>query len=146
MKLLYTSASPPELLFNLCAAAVASLTLLLSKYFIRFRDIPKSEVITTNIISSTRLAGLELGGYLFLASTFQIYGLSYTTAGHSAFIVQLATVFAPLQQAVVSRKLPSLVSGVSCLLAFIGVLLLTSSANLAESSTNTAKVFKIDLC
>ena len=44
----------------------------------------------------TARAGAELGGYLFLASTLQVFGMRYTSATRGAFLVQLTTVFTPL--------------------------------------------------
>ena len=129
MKYMYASSSPPELLFNLVAAGVAAVTLSLVSYM-KSNLKNKSEIKkmssvnqpgSRHAINPARLAGTELGGYLFVASTFQIFGLGLTTATHSAFIIQLATVFAPLLEAIVNQVWPSRKSLISCALAFIGV-------------------------
>ena len=55
----------------------------------------------------TTLAGFELGSYLFVGSTIQIFGIQYTTAGRAAFIVQLTTVIVPLLEAALTRTAPA---------------------------------------
>jgi drug/metabolite transporter (DMT)-like permease len=144
MKYLYIAASPPQLLFNLAAAAFSSVALIIASSASQFKKSVEITAISSNVkrgelnhkfqFSPARLAGLELGGYLFIASTFQIFGLGLTTAGHSAFIIQLATVFAPLLQALVYRKMPSMKSFISCVIAFFGVVLLTSASGSGSNS------------
>ena len=143
MKFLYDAASPPKLLFNFCAASASATFLVLSSAFFRQRGAysePATTIVDGTRLSPERLAGLELGAYLFIASVFQIYGLGLTTVGHSAFIIQLATVFAPLLQAAIYRTAPSYNSIVSTILAFCGVLMLTSSGLAATTSTMRASV------
>ena len=143
MKFLYAAASPPKLLFNFCAAIASTAFLVLSSALFNQRG-AYSELASTIVggrrLSPERLAGLELGAYLFIASVFQIYGLGLTTVGHSAFIIQLATVFAPLLQAAIYRTAPSYASIASTVLAFCGVLLLTSSELAATALTMRASV------
>ena len=144
MKYLFTAASPPELLFNLFAAAASAASLVLSSAYFHQRgtlSVPTEKILDKRLFSPERLAGLELGAYLSIASVFQIYGLGLTTVGHSAFIIQLATVFAPLLQAAMYRLVPSFASIASTLVAFCGVLLLTtSSGSAATASTIRAGV------
>ena len=144
MKYLFTAASPPELLFNLFAAAASAASLVLSSAYFHQRgtlSVPTEKILDKRRFSPERLAGLELGAYLSIASVFQIYGLGLTTVGHSAFIIQLATVFAPLLQAAMYRLVPSFASIASTVVAFCGVLLLTtSSGSAATASTIRAGV------
>ncbi len=78
---------------------------------------------------SALLAGFELGAYLFLGSTVQIFGMRYTTVGRAAFIVQLTTVIVPLLEGLIYRRLPPRDTLAACALAFAGVsVLVTSSA------------------
>jgi hypothetical protein len=142
MKFLYDAASPPKLLFNFCAASASATFLVLSSAFFRQRAYsePANMIVYRTRLSPERLAGLELGAYLFIASVFQIYGLGLTTVGHSAFIIQLATVFAPLLQAAIYRTALSYASIASTMLAFCGVLMLTSSGLAATTSTMRASV------
>jgi hypothetical protein len=130
MKYLYITSSPPELLFNLVAAGFSSAALTAACNVKMITGIQKIHEPTQDrkhifSFSPARLAGLELGAYLVLASTFQLFGLGLTSTSHSAFIIQLATVFAPLFQAIANRALPSIISCISCTLAFIGVVFLT---------------------
>jgi drug/metabolite transporter (DMT)-like permease len=56
-------------------------------------------------------AGCELGGWLFLGSSLQIYGLQLISASRAAFLVQTTTIMVPLIESVLNkRKLPTNVS------------------------------------
>jgi drug/metabolite transporter (DMT)-like permease len=73
-----------------------------------------AEGSTTATGSSSALlirAGCELGGWLFLGSSLQIYGLQLISASRAAFLVQTTTIMVPLIESVLNkRKLPTNVS------------------------------------
>ena len=113
--------------------AVASLVLSLSQG--RGARAGKSETTlassTTRVDTSDRsalLAGLELGAYLFLGSSFQIFGMRTTSASRGAFIVQLSTVMTPLLDAFLCGNRPTVTEIGGCLLAFCGVVLLVGDS------------------
>jgi drug/metabolite transporter (DMT)-like permease len=133
---LYTlESAPPELAFNCLVAGASSAALYtvpnLLSYFIKANSSTLVDTSSTSTPSSSssaiRFAGLELGGYLFFAGTLQIFASRLTAVGRVAFITQLTTVFAPLLQAIKTRTAPSAASFASCVMAFVGVILLTST-------------------
>lgn len=139
--------SPPELLFNVFAAAVSASTLTTtSLIFKNSRSQSKSDSTENNFV---QFAGFELGGYLFFASTLQIFALHYTSISRVAFLTQLTTVFAPLLSAITLRRFPSSNSLISCGLAFIGVLLLSFSNGVsslqASMLSTSSKMFVGDI-
>lgn len=146
VKSLYAlEAPPPELAFNWLNYIVSSSTLAaLSLAMPSSASSVESNLADSNdddddaaggdaaaaLDRAALFAGLELGGYLFLGSTVQIFGMRYTTAGRAAFIVQLTTVIVPLLDALVSRRLPNRWVLAGCALAFSGVsVLLTDGAS-----------------
>eukprot|EP00965_Chrysotila_dentata_P262821 6214681-Pleurochrysis_carterae.AAC.9 len=91
-----------------------------------FSVLPTSLAFMDSALPGLR-QGAELGGYLFIGSLVQIFGMRYTTASRGAFIVQLTTVMVPLLDALISRKMPRLLVIGACVLAFGGVALLVST-------------------
>lgn len=73
-------------------------------------------------------AGLELGAYLFLGSSFQIFGMRTTSASRGAFIVQLTTVVTPLLDSLLLGNKPTPTELGGCLLALCGVALLVGES------------------
>ena len=151
IKSLYSlEAPPPELLFNWMNYVVSAATLVVVSLVRAQVGTPSNPSVSlagddssstgasgasggadgSDVSDSPRsamLAGAELGGYLFLGSTMQIFGLRYTSAGRAAFLVQLTTVIVPLLDALlVTKQLPRPRVLGACLLAFSGVLLLTA--------------------
>lgn len=70
------------------------------------------------------LAALLIGGLIFVAYTFGITTLSYTTASKSGFLVAMSVLFVPIFQVVIHRKISSPWVGVSVLLSIIGLYLI----------------------
>ena len=157
IKLLYSlEAPPPELLFNWMNYVVSAATLVVVSLVRAQVGTPSNPSVSlagddssstgasgasggadgSDVSDSPRsamLAGAELGGYLFLGSTMQIFGLRYTSAGRAAFLVQLTTVIVPLLDALlVTKQLPRPRVLGACLLAFSGVLLLTAGGGGGE--------------
>ena len=75
--------APPELLFNVFVAAASSMTLNAVPFVVSSFQTSNERPaeITPTGISPVRWAGLELGGYLFLAGTIQIFATRFTTIG-----------------------------------------------------------------
>jgi len=157
IKSLYSlEAPPPELLFNWMNYVVSAATLVVVSLVRAQLEAPSNPSASlagdssssasasgasdgadgSDVSDSPRsamLAGAELGGYLFLGSTMQIFGLRYTSAGRAAFLVQLTTVIVPLLDALlVTKQLPRPRVLGACLLAFSGVLLLTAGGGGGE--------------
>ena len=72
-------------------------------------------------------AGFDLGGWLFIGSTLQIYGLQFTTASKAAFLVQTTTVIVPIIESIVKQTF--LNPEVSYLYFFLILLFLTVTLN-----------------
>jgi hypothetical protein len=77
---------PPELAFGLLQYVISSSVLSFALFAAQPQEppAPSSQKPTANAAA----AGLELGGYLFVAALLQIFGLGMTTATRGAFIVQ----------------------------------------------------------
>jgi hypothetical protein len=52
-------------------------------------------------------AGMELGLWKFLGVTANMYGLSQTSAGHGAFLIQLTTLLVPAAQGMAGVAIPT---------------------------------------
>ena len=99
IKSLYAlDAPPPEVSFTFANYVVSALAV--SAASLAFgrpaADSPADASAAAPPAGLTARAGAELGGYLFLASTLQVFGMRYTSATRGAFLVQLTTVFTPL--------------------------------------------------
>lgn len=71
-------------------------------------------------------AGAELGAWLFVGSSLQLYGLQFTSAAKAPFLVQLTTIFVPVIESILlGRRLGSL-TWIACLLGLVGVGVLSS--------------------
>ena len=70
------------------------------------------------------IAGLELGGYLFLGNALQVVGLQTVPADRAAFLVQLTTIIVPVLAATFAKDIRSISAKtwVACLIAFAGVI------------------------
>ncbi len=77
------------------------------------------------IDKDTLIYGTVLGIFLFLSYAFQTVGINYTTASKSAFITGFNVVLVPIFTAVMLKKLPSLMTMFSVLLAFFGLALIS---------------------
>ncbi|MDE1178391.1 MAG: DMT family transporter [Edaphobacter sp.] len=118
-------ASP--LLFNMLRMSIAALALIV----INHRSL-------RNLNRNTLLSGLVVGIFLAAGYQFQTAGLARTTAAKSAFITGLVVVFVPLLTAIpairpASAHAPRWTALLGALLAFCGLLLLTTPAGTAWS-------------
>jgi len=123
-----TDASP--LLFNMLRMTIAAIALIVLNHR-SLRQVNRKAL----------LSGLIVGIFLAAGYQFQTAGLAQTTAAKSAFITGLVVVFVPLLTAFpalrpASSHAPRWPSAVGALLAFAGLLLLTT-----PSGTNWANLF-----
>jgi len=149
IKSLYSlDAPPPELLYNVINYVVSATGLVavsLARRPLAGSSLPPRSTTAKELADTDEqpeeptalLAGAELGAYLFLGSTLQIFGLRYTSAGRAAFIVQLTTVMVPILDGWLAGRLPEARSLGACVLAFAGVLLLTSGDSTAMGALAT---------
>lgn len=113
-------ASP--LLFNMLRMTLAAMALIV----VNHRSLRR-------INRSALLSGLVVGIFLAAGYQFQTAGLARTTAAKSAFITGLVVVFVPILTAIpairpASAHAPRWTSALGALLAFSGLLLLTTPA------------------
>ncbi|EIW00649.1 DMT family transporter [Thermoanaerobacter siderophilus] len=84
-----------------------------------------------NIDNKTLAAASIIGTMLFLGYAFQTMGLKYTTASKSGFITGFSVVLVPILEAVLLKRKPSKPAILGILLAFIGLILLTTNIDLS---------------
>ena len=120
---------PPELLFTLINYLVSSTAVAAAATVVHRRDLSPSAPRPPRPGSRGALlaGGCELGGYLFLGSCFQLFGLRTVPASRAAFLIQLTTVFTPLVDGLLQRRAPSRAESLGCLLALCGVAMLVLS-------------------
>lgn len=78
----------------------------------------------------TLQAGAIIGSVLFAGYAFQTVGLQYTTASNAGFITGLAVVLVPLVSALLTKKLPELITIIGVTSATLGLGLLSLGNNL----------------
>ena len=138
VRYLYAIEPPvPGFVFSLSYYAVASITTLFLVVLQgqRARKTDISTDIVTNINNAEEntgdenskpipiKAGLELGGYLFVANCLQVIGLKTVPSDRAGFLVQLTTVMVPVAEALFAGDLLAIPTRTwfSCLLAFAGI-------------------------
>jgi len=90
----------------------------------------------TNLIYKKNLKpGIILGIVLFIGSSFQQFGVVYTTAGNAGFITGLYVILVPIIGLIFSRK-TGLGTWIGAFLAVIGMYLLSSSDNMSMNFGN----------
>ena len=93
-----------------------------------------------NIINPSHLiAGTELGFWKTLGTTANLYGLSFTSANHAAFLIQLTTLIVPSVQGLMGVPVPQRI-WTSIALALCGIFLFTQDMAASSdvlSATNT---------
>ncbi|HEY2038616.1 MAG TPA: DMT family transporter [Edaphobacter sp.] len=123
-------ASP--LLFNLLRMTLAAIALVIVNY----RHL-------RHLTRQAFAAGAIVGLFLAAGYQFQTSGLAHTTAAKSAFITGLVVVFVPLLTAIpglrpVSTPAPGISTLLGALLAFAGLLLLTTPSGTSWSTLFTS--------
>lgn len=110
---LYIDAIPVfHLMFGRYAIAFLVITIFQSKHI---KKIEKKDI----------MPGIILGVLTFLAFTFAIASLSYTSASKSGFFVAMSVLFVPIVSAILKRKLPNIWINASVLMAIIGLLMIS---------------------
>ncbi|CAM9089866.1 unnamed protein product [Scytosiphon promiscuus] len=130
--------SPPGLLFNFACYAVSVLTFAAVAGLNSARtrrtasaaggagseveaeeSLPQEEKTVLDRYATR--AGAELGLWLFLGGTVQVWGLELTSASRAGFLVQLTTVFVPVLEAFLGRRKLKPQVWFACALATVGV-------------------------
>ncbi|CAM9817987.1 unnamed protein product, partial [Hapterophycus canaliculatus] len=129
--------SPPGLLFNFACYAVSVLTFAAVAGLNNARtrrtaaaggagvireaeeELPPKEKALLDRYATR--AGAELGLWLFLGGTVQVWGLELTTASRAGFLVQLTTVIVPVLEAFLGRRKLKPQVWFACALATVGV-------------------------
>ena len=125
-------ASYPVAKAALCDAPV--LVLIFYRFFITavvMSAIAWQELVTTS--GGERMRGLLLGAILFAIFLAETHGVALTTATNTALLISLCTVFTPLLDYGLSRRLPpaGVLSG--AVVACIGVCILTGGVSALSS-------------
>ncbi|CBN78017.1 conserved unknown protein [Ectocarpus siliculosus] len=133
--------SPPGLLFNFACYVVSVLTFAAVASLNTARrhrtatagggrheveeeaELPPKEKALLN--RYTARAGAELGLWLFLAGTVQVWGLELTSASRAGFLVQLTTVIVPVLEAFLGRRKLKPQVWLACAVATVGVALVS---------------------
>ena len=68
-------------------------------------DAAEQKVVTKNSVTGGVICGL----FLFVASSFQQFGISMTTAGKAGFITALYIVIVPLLGVFIKKKIPGII-------------------------------------
>eukprot|EP00752_Nemacystus_decipiens_P009160 g8182.t1 len=140
VKLLYQMGeSPPGLLFNFACYAVSVMTFAAVASFNKAKGqrpassgreevegksgLPPEDKALLN--SYAARAGAELGLWLFLGGTVQVWGLELTSASRAGFLVQLTTVIVPVLEAFLGRRKLKPQVWFACALATVGVALVS---------------------
>ena len=136
--------APPPLVFNLLSYLVSLTDLTIARYWTTTQIIEDDNVAkSSNDLNSMQnitpgmewRGGVELGLWLFLGSTVQITGIQSTTAISAAILVQTTTILVPLLDTLfVTRKPISSKLWISCIVALIGVIIVSSGGTTAVNS------------
>lgn len=90
-------------------------------FFKKFKAITKADI----------KCGAILGFFMFIAFTFQISALNYTTVGKNAFLTAAYVVLVPFFSFLLRKKLLKMSSFIATLLCMIGIGLLSLDSNLS---------------
>jgi len=131
---------PPSVLsFAFCIVSTLSLTLARTLPLGKGDEADSSEEEDASSVDGETLrAGAELGLWIFLASTVQLFGLQATTAARAGFIVQLTTVIVPLAETVLLGRRLSTQLLSACAIAFAGTAIISLGDTNAASATAEA--------
>mmetsp|Transcript_14612 Transcript_14612/g.20654 ORF Transcript_14612/g.20654 Transcript_14612/m.20654 type:complete len:496 (+) Transcript_14612:121-1608(+) len=138
--------APPVLLVNAAVSAVALVGLLfggsllesttpLPSSFVQNRQKEGQQKQNNSMLQLQ--AGLELGLWKFLGTTANLYGLSYTTADHGAFLIQLTTLIVPVVQGIMGVPIPRRIQ-FSVVLALAGVFMFTQDPTMCAEAQSAS--------
>jgi len=122
-----TTTTPVELLTS-SSSSSSSLSVSLTEYRQQTQEDPNWTALQ---------AGVELGLWKFLATTANLYGLAYTTAGHGALLIQLTTLIVPVVQGIQGVPIPTRIQ-TSIVLALAGVICFTQDTSGTPSALGDA--------
>ena len=144
--------APPPLVFNLLSYLVSLTALTIARYW---TATPPSNEKSETLFENDNIAnskpsitpglewrgGVELGLWLFLGSTVQITGIQSTTAISAAILVQTTTILVPLLDTLfVTRKPISSKLWISCIVALIGVIIVSTGGQTTMNSDNNIDI------
>jgi drug/metabolite transporter (DMT)-like permease len=132
--------APPVLLLNAAVSVIALVGLLLGGDSLESKTLQPfalQAMSTTEEDVLTLQGGCELGLWKFLGTTANLYGLTLTTAGHGALLIQLTTLIVPLVQGIQGVPIPRRIQ-VSVILALAGVVCFTQDLTGTPNSTGDA--------
>ncbi len=146
VRYMYENVTPavPGIVFSALYYIVACLTLQgLLRWTTGTNVTTKEEIeyVSSSRSDATMIAGLELGGYLFVGNWLQVTGLQTVPADRSAFLVQLTTLLVPLTQAFISKQRVPLLTWLACALAFSGVVIMTIDPNTQQLSWGKGDIY-----
>ena len=118
---------PPVLLVSAIASVTALSSLLIGGPLLSSVPTPSTlDADATDAIDATSMrAGAELGLWKTLGTSFNLYGLSLTSADHGAFLIQLTTLLVPVAQGVQGVPIPRRI-WLAVAIALIGLALFTA--------------------
>ena len=136
----FTSVSvvPPVLLVNAIAGSTAITSLLLGGPLLASMTAPPSTLApdaSDSLDEVSLRAGLELGTWKTLGTAANLLGLSLTSAGHGAFLVQLTTLIVPLVQGSQGVAIPKRIWG-AVGLALVGLCIFTLDPSGADGGAS----------
>lgn len=129
--------APPVLLLN-AVASIAALSGLLvgGPLLTAVTELPSAlDADATDAVDERSIrAGLELGFWKYLGTSANLYGLSLTSAGHGAFLIQLTTLIVPVVQGVQGVPIPPRI-WTAVLVALSGLWLFTADPTATGASS-----------
>ena len=129
--------APPVLLLS-AVASVAALSGLLvgGPLLTAITELPSTlDADATDAVDETSIrAGVELGLWKYLGTSANLYGLSLTSAGHGAFLIQLTTLIVPVVQGLQGVPIPPRIWA-AVVVALCGLWLFTADPTTAGTSS-----------
>lgn len=116
--------------FWMAAAFLIPVMLIVNKVDQRNINQPSKPTLSKGLDRSLLIAGLVCGLILFAGTTFQQFGLVFTTAGKAGFITALYIVLVPVFGLVVKQH-PGFKSWIGVLIATFGLYFLTMTESLS---------------
>ena len=127
---------PPAINAGIQAASLAALTAVCAARAVRTAGGRGASLPAPSALPGafTLRGGAELGAWLFLGSSLQLYALTLTTASRVAFLVQATTVIVPMLEAALCRRAVSGRTWFACAMATSGIALLSFGGGGAPAS------------
>lgn len=116
---------PPVLVFNLSSYLVSLSTLLLVSIITTKFGEELQQKEDQELTGNEARIGAELGMYLFIGSTLQVFGIQQVSAMKAAVLVQCTTIVVPLLESLLTSTKLSTNIWSACLIALFGILLIS---------------------